>query len=121
MYIAPDAHNSMELLKATVAWTSSVAMVIGGVIPYIPQYRAIKRTENPEGFSTLVCLFLLVANSLRILFWFVYLLLVCLIDFFICLNIFLLTKETGVEILKATECGNNKLFISVALRMCNYF
>jgi len=70
MYIVPDAHNSMELLKQTVAWTASVAMVIGGVIPYVPQYRAIKRTENPEGFSTLVCFFLLVANSLRILFWF---------------------------------------------------
>lgn len=46
------------------------AMVIGGVIPYIPQYRQIKQTQDPEGFSLHVCLALLIANTLRILFWF---------------------------------------------------
>ncbi|EPY80436.1 PQ-loop repeat-containing protein 1 [Camelus ferus] len=45
-------------------------MVFGGVVPYIPQYRDIRRTQNAEGFSTYVCLVLLVANILRILFWF---------------------------------------------------
>ncbi|XP_011831261.1 PREDICTED: PQ-loop repeat-containing protein 1 isoform X2 [Mandrillus leucophaeus] len=45
-------------------------MVFGGVVPYVPQYRDIRRTQNADGFSTYVCLVLLVANILRILFWF---------------------------------------------------
>ncbi|PNF31155.1 PQ-loop repeat-containing protein 1 [Cryptotermes secundus] len=45
-------------------------MIFGGMVPYIPQYREIKRTEDAEGFSLFVCLTLLVANTLRILFWF---------------------------------------------------
>lgn len=45
------------------------AMVIGGVIPYVPQYRQIKQTQDTDGFSLLVCLTLLIANTLRILFW----------------------------------------------------
>ncbi|XP_020842560.1 solute carrier family 66 member 2 isoform X1 [Phascolarctos cinereus] len=58
------------LLHQIVSWGASGAMVFGGVVPYIPQYRDIKRTQNAEGFSTYVCLVLLVANILRILFWF---------------------------------------------------
>ncbi len=49
---------------------ASAFMVFGGVVPYIPQYQMIKRSRNSQGFSTLVCLSLLVANILRILFWF---------------------------------------------------
>lgn len=45
------------------------AMVVGGVIPYVPQYRQIKQTQDADGFSLLVCLTLLIANTLRILFW----------------------------------------------------
>lgn len=52
-----------------VSWGAAGAMVFGGVVPYIPQYRDIRRTQNAEGFSTYVCLVLLVANILRILFW----------------------------------------------------
>uniref|UniRef100_A0A671SNM3 Solute carrier family 66 member 2 n=1 Tax=Sinocyclocheilus anshuiensis TaxID=1608454 RepID=A0A671SNM3_9TELE len=52
----------------TVSWVASVAIIFGGVVPYIPQYRDIRRTQNAEGFSTYVCLVLLVANILRILF-----------------------------------------------------
>ncbi|XP_072117852.1 uncharacterized protein [Mobula birostris] len=52
------------------SWIAAVAMIFGGVLPYIPQYRDIKRTQNSEGFSIYVCLVLLVANILRILFWF---------------------------------------------------
>lgn len=47
-----------------------IAMVIGGVVPYIPQYLDIKKNQNTKGFSLYVCLTLLIANSLRILFWF---------------------------------------------------
>ncbi|XP_023710062.1 solute carrier family 66 member 2 isoform X2 [Cryptotermes secundus] len=56
----------MKLVK----WISCGAMIFGGMVPYIPQYREIKRTEDAEGFSLFVCLTLLVANTLRILFWF---------------------------------------------------
>ena len=52
-----------------VTWGSVGAMIFGGIVPYIPQYRKIKRTRDAEGFSTYVCLVLLVANILRILFW----------------------------------------------------
>ena len=45
-------------------------MVIGSVVPYIPQYFTIKQTQNTEGFSLYVCLTLLVANILRIMFWY---------------------------------------------------
>ncbi|XP_053570807.1 solute carrier family 66 member 2 isoform X1 [Bombina bombina] len=66
--------ESMEFLVATlhrlVSWGASAAMIFGGIVPYIPQYRDIRRTQNAEGFSTYVCLMLLVANILRILFWF---------------------------------------------------
>lgn len=52
-----------------VKWGSCLAMIFGGMVPYIPQYREIKKTEDTEGFSLFVCLALLVANTLRILFW----------------------------------------------------
>lgn len=53
-------------------WIAIGAMTFGGSIPYIPQYREIKRTEDTEGFSLFVCFTLLVANTLRIFFWLVY-------------------------------------------------
>uniref|UniRef100_A0A8C5Q6I8 Solute carrier family 66 member 2 n=1 Tax=Leptobrachium leishanense TaxID=445787 RepID=A0A8C5Q6I8_9ANUR len=63
----PDvAGESWSLLSLV----SSVFIVFGGLLPYLPQYQQIKRTSNPDGFSTLVCLVLLVANILRIFFWF---------------------------------------------------
>ncbi|KAK3086649.1 hypothetical protein FSP39_021387 [Pinctada imbricata] len=46
------------------------AMIFGGVFPFVPQYIDIKRSGNAEGFSLFVCLNLLIANILRILFWF---------------------------------------------------
>ncbi|PNJ28966.1 PQLC1 isoform 6 [Pongo abelii] len=56
-------------LHQLVSWGAAAAMVFGGVVPYVPQYRDIRRTQNADGFSTYVCLVLLVANILRILFW----------------------------------------------------
>ncbi|KAM6453572.1 solute carrier family 66 member 2 isoform 1-T1 [Liasis olivaceus] len=60
----------VSAVQQLISWGASAAMVFGGVVPYIPQYRDIKRTQNAEGFSTYVCLVLLIANILRILFWF---------------------------------------------------
>ncbi|EFA04063.1 solute carrier family 66 member 2 isoform X2 [Tribolium castaneum] len=63
--------DELSLTVGTVVgWVSAGAMIIGGVIPYIPQYRQIRKTQDAEGFSLLVCLALLVANTLRIMFWF---------------------------------------------------
>lgn len=58
----------MYVANQLVTWTAATAIIFGGVVPYIPQYREIKRTQNAEGFSSYVCLVLLVANILRILF-----------------------------------------------------
>lgn len=49
---------------------SSAAMVIGCVMPYVPQYITIYKNRITSGFSTFVCLTLLVSNILRIAFWF---------------------------------------------------
>ncbi|KAJ8681017.1 hypothetical protein QAD02_016804 [Eretmocerus hayati] len=57
-------------LENMAGWLASAAMIFGGVVPFIPQYREIKRKEDTEGFSLYVCLALLIANTLRILFWF---------------------------------------------------
>jgi len=59
--------------RELVIWICVGSMIFGGVVPYIPQYRKIRRSRSAEGFSTYVCLVLLVANILRILFWYVWL------------------------------------------------
>jgi len=58
--------------KNVIAWIAAGAMIFGAVVPYVPQYKEIKRKEDAEGFSLYVCLTLLIANTLRILFWFVF-------------------------------------------------
>ena len=46
------------------------SMVVGGAVPFVPQYLLIRRTSSAEGFSLYVCLTLLAANILRIFFWY---------------------------------------------------
>ncbi|CAF0763875.1 unnamed protein product [Adineta ricciae] len=58
------------ILSITVRLLSQALIIFGGVLPYIPQYLIIKRKQNAEGFSNYVCLTLLVANIIRIEFWF---------------------------------------------------
>ena len=67
----PEQENWMEGISffVIVNWISSLAMIVGGVLPYVPQYLEIKKTGNADGFSLYVCLTLLIANILRILFW----------------------------------------------------
>ncbi|MEQ2264605.1 hypothetical protein XENORESO_013882, partial [Xenotaenia resolanae] len=60
-----DMEGSWTLLSLF----SSFLMVFGGALPYIPQYQEIQGSSNTEGFSTRVCLVLLIANILRIFFW----------------------------------------------------
>ncbi|KAI1301244.1 hypothetical protein HDE_03144 [Halotydeus destructor] len=70
-FFGPQQQSSIELNWSWILSNlASVGMIFGGVVPYFPQYREIKRTGNAEGFSTYVCLVLLMANTLRILFWF---------------------------------------------------
>ncbi len=48
-----------------------VFIVIGGVVPFLFQYAEIRKKGSPAAaaFSLHVCLTLLVAHILRILFW----------------------------------------------------
>ncbi|XP_028306165.1 PQ-loop repeat-containing protein 1 [Gouania willdenowi] len=60
-----DVEGSWTLLS----WLASLLMVVGGALPYVPQYQEIQRSGSSEGFSTRVCLLLLIANILRVFFW----------------------------------------------------
>ncbi|XP_054165387.1 solute carrier family 66 member 2-like isoform X2 [Oppia nitens] len=57
-------------LPELLSYTASAGIIFGGVLPYVPQYKQIKDNDSCGGFSTYVCLALLLANILRILFWF---------------------------------------------------
>lgn len=45
-------------------------MILGGSLPYLPQYLQMREEKTSEGFSMKLCLVLLIANILRIAFWF---------------------------------------------------
>ncbi|XP_025765117.1 uncharacterized protein si:dkey-246g23.2 isoform X1 [Oreochromis niloticus] len=61
--------EDMEGSWTLLSWLASFVMVFGGALPYVPQYQEIQKSSNTEGFSTRVCLVLLIANILRIFFW----------------------------------------------------
>jgi hypothetical protein len=61
---------NLSSISYVISFIASGFMIFGGIVPYIPQYRIIQRSRNATGFSNLVCLALLIANILRILFWF---------------------------------------------------
>jgi len=46
-----------------------IFMVVGPSLCYIDQYRAILKQRSSDGFSSKVCLILIVANLLRVFFW----------------------------------------------------
>lgn len=68
-YVYPFRWLTLPTLYSWLKPLSSLAMIIGCVMPYVPQYLTIQRNRNSSGFSTFVCLTLLVANILRIAFW----------------------------------------------------
>jgi len=71
MALGSEGENALlGLAVQLVTIGCELAMVLGGVVPYIPQYMQIKRAQTTQGFSIYVCLALLMANTLRILFWF---------------------------------------------------
>jgi len=53
-----------------VTFACEMAIMFGGVVPYVPQYIQIKHKQTTQGFSLYVCLSLLLANTMRIIFWF---------------------------------------------------
>ena len=63
--------TSQSLLVRMVTFGCEFAMIVGGVVPYVPQYISIRSSGNTKGFSLYVCLALITANILRILFWYV--------------------------------------------------
>lgn len=65
----PDLEEEIESSWTLLSWLASCIMVFGGSVPYIPQYQEIQKSGNTEGFSTRVCLVLLIANILRVFFW----------------------------------------------------
>ena len=64
-----DSSQLLFFLREAVTWISVGAMVFGGVVPFVPQYLTVRRSRDAEGFSTYVCLVLLLANILRVYFW----------------------------------------------------
>ncbi|CAL8375184.1 unnamed protein product [Arctogadus glacialis] len=71
MEVEADLHGSqpMESSVGVLSVVASCVMVFGGALPYLPQYQEIQRSNDTTGFSTRVCLVLLLANILRIFFW----------------------------------------------------
>uniref|UniRef100_UPI00358EAF50 solute carrier family 66 member 2 n=1 Tax=Myxine glutinosa TaxID=7769 RepID=UPI00358EAF50 len=67
---AAAVDGGLHVFLWLVSWVATVAIVVGGVVPFMPQYSRIRRSQSAEGFSTHVCLVLLLANILRIIFWF---------------------------------------------------
>lgn len=67
--LGDEEEGDVGTLWHSLDWLTSCVMVVGGALPYASQYQQILRTKNTDGFSTRVCLVLLVANILRILFW----------------------------------------------------
>lgn len=48
----------------------AVFLAVGPILGYIPQYIDIKRSRHYQGFSSVICLILLISNILRILSYF---------------------------------------------------
>lgn len=60
---------TMTSLASWLGPLCSLAMIVGCVLPYLPQYMTIYKERSCTGFSTYVCLTLLIANILRIGWW----------------------------------------------------
>lgn len=46
-------------------------IIFGGSLAYVFQYKKIYQQNDASGFSLFICLTLLIANILRIMFWLV--------------------------------------------------
>jgi len=57
-------------MSAVFSWIPSLLFVAAPIAPYIPQAMKMREKKSSEGFSPYVCLVLLLANILRICFWY---------------------------------------------------
>jgi len=57
-------------MNAQIGFLLDLVMVFGPVLGYIPQYNKFLQRKSSEGFSHYISFILLVANILRIFFWF---------------------------------------------------
>lgn len=46
-----------------------LGLIFGPIVGYVPQYMNIMTSQDPGGFSPLVCFILIAANILRVFFW----------------------------------------------------
>ena len=60
----------MEIARGVGFYLSSGFIIFGGGIAYIPQSIQISKRGSAAGFSTLTCLILLIANTIRFFFWY---------------------------------------------------
>ena len=67
--MAIESELLFSMLRDVVTCVSVGAMIFGGVVPFLLQYIKIRKSRDPEGFSTYVCLVLLIAYILRVCFW----------------------------------------------------
>ena len=139
------------LVTLLVQWIAAGAMIFGGVVPYIPQYRDIARSQNTDGFSEwgyfmcylikrqklsqelnsaafkfpindpfekpMVCFVLLMANTLRILFWFGrHFELPLLTQSIIMVFAMLLMQELCVRVTKKDQTAQKHRFVDFDLR-----
>jgi len=110
-------YNFIALVTLLVQWIAAGAMIFGGVVPYIPQYRDIARSQNTDGFSPMVCFVLLMANTLRILFWFGrHFELPLLTQSIIMVFAMLLMQELCVRVTKRDQTAQNHRFVDFDLR-----
>ncbi|KAI6661239.1 PQ-loop repeat-containing protein 1-like isoform X4 [Oopsacas minuta] len=60
----------MEVIKSAGLYLSSAFIIFGGGLAYIPQTYKIYTRGSAKGFSTLTCMILLIANTVRLFFWY---------------------------------------------------
>ena len=66
----PAKTENLETFKYAVSIFAQVFMVLGGAIPYIPQYMEIAETGNTSGFSNFTAMTIVVSSLLRISYWY---------------------------------------------------
>jgi len=62
--------SETNVIVSSVKLVAPFLMIFGGIAPFIPQYLLIYKNKHCDGFSTFVCLNLLISNILRICFWY---------------------------------------------------
>jgi uncharacterized protein with PQ loop repeat len=62
--------DDVSTLKYFATLSAQLFLIVGGAIPYIPQYYEIVNINNASGFSLYVCLAVVASSLIRISYWF---------------------------------------------------